>query len=331
MLILILMRKIIIAIHGLGNKPSKETLTLWWKEAIKEGLEKNNNISELPEFELIYWADILYEEPLDETIEDKDHPLFFREKYVRSTEKVFPKAGKARQKLRSIAVQAMNSIFLNDDYSLNFSGITDSLLKKYFSDLHVYYNTNCTTINGKTCRIKDIIRERTVKILKKYKGYQIFFIAHSMGSIIALDVLKFSMPKLKINTFATIGSPLGHPVIISNIAAENRVYSKKNITMSTPQGIRKHWYNFSDPLDKVAFDFRLSDNFTSNKKGIKPVDFIVSNDYQIDGERNPHKSYGYLRTAEFSEILLNFIAGKKTFSIKNLIDRFLIFIKKSEK
>ena len=39
------MKKIIIALHGLGNKPSKDTLSLWWKEAIKEGLKKNKNIS----------------------------------------------------------------------------------------------------------------------------------------------------------------------------------------------------------------------------------------------------------------------------------------------
>ena len=39
-------------------------------------------------------------------------------------------------------------------------------------------------------------------------------IAHSMGSIIGFDVLTFLATDIKINTFITIGSPLGLPVII---------------------------------------------------------------------------------------------------------------------
>ncbi len=59
------MSKIIIGIHGLGNKPPKELLARWWKEAILEGLRKNNYSAKDFNFELVYWADILHKNPLD--------------------------------------------------------------------------------------------------------------------------------------------------------------------------------------------------------------------------------------------------------------------------
>ncbi len=58
------MAKVIIAIHGLGNKPPKEQLQEWGKMAIEEGLKNSGQHVHLPEFELIYWAGLVYERPL---------------------------------------------------------------------------------------------------------------------------------------------------------------------------------------------------------------------------------------------------------------------------
>ena len=54
-----LMSKIIIGIHGLGNKPSRAILKEWWQKSIAEGLNKYNYPINQFEFELVYWADIL--------------------------------------------------------------------------------------------------------------------------------------------------------------------------------------------------------------------------------------------------------------------------------
>ena len=62
-----------------------------------------------------------------------------------------------------------------------------------------------------------------------------------------------------------------------------------------------------DPLDKVAFDYNLADDFTANSHGVKPFDHLVVNDYVKDDEANPHKSYGYLRAKEFSLLLSEFL------------------------
>ena len=53
--------------------------------------------------------------------------------------------------------------------------------------------------------------------------------------------------------------------------------------------------------------------------GIIPVDFLVVNNYVMNGIPNPHKSFGYLRTLEFSKILNDFIlSGKLTIKQKIL-------------
>ena len=316
------MKKVIIAVHGLGNKPCRKTLKKWWIKAIKEGLKGINKPSRLPRFELVYWADILYSNPLDESVKDKDHPYYFKEKYVPASGITYPEAGRTRKKFQTLIDEAADNIFLNDDYSLNFTELTDSLLKKYFSDLHIYYSTSGTSLDGKVFRAKDIIREKAASVLKKYRNYDIFLIAHSMGSIIAFDVLKFLLPDIRINTFATIGSPLGLPVVLGKIAAENKIYNRE-ISMKSPEPVKKHWYNFSDPLDKIAFDFKLSDDFQPNSSSVSPEDFIVSNNYEIEGTRNPHKSYGYLRTPRFSEVLYSFIKEKNRSFIFKYPDKII--------
>jgi hypothetical protein len=67
-----LKRKIIIGVHGLGNKPSKELLETWWKWAIMEGLRIVGKPRFDINFELVYWADIQYPNPLNPNITDED-------------------------------------------------------------------------------------------------------------------------------------------------------------------------------------------------------------------------------------------------------------------
>ena len=131
-----------------------------------------------------------------------------------------------------------------------------------------------------------------------------------MGSIIAFDVLSFIMEKATVNTLITIGSPLGAPFVISRIA---RLYKSKHqghIKLQTPEAVNKRWHNFSDIRDNIAADHKLSDDFEANSKGVKVKDHIVVNTYRMNGKPNPHKSFGYLRTPEFIEVLTEFINEK---------------------
>ena len=304
------MANVIIGIHGLGNKPSEKQLEHWWRLAMIEGLKTNNYKSTLPKFELVYWADIRYDKPLDES-EEKASPYALEEVYTKASGEFPEESRNTRIKVIDFIGKQMNHLLLNKDYSLNYSKISDSLISKYFKDLDAYYKENCTTENAALCNVKDLINKRLIQILNKYKNDKIMLVSHSMGSIIAFEVLNFELTDFNLHTFVTMGSPLGLPNVISKIAAEQKQVSKDETHMNTPPPVTGHWYNFSDILDKVAFNFKLADDFSENDRGIKPVDFLVVNNYEISGKRNPHKSFGYLRTPEFAKVLNDFILAEK--------------------
>ena len=323
------MAKVIIGIHGLGNKPSKEILQTWWNESMLEGLKNTNQDFKFPKFELIYWADILHEEPLDETITDKKHPLYLKDKYVSGKEIITDINHQIRQKILDWYDEAADKIFLNEDMTVNYSFISDAIIHNYFKDLEAYYLNNKIITNGLIFLARDKIRNRVIEALNKYRNDDIFLIAHSMGSIIAFDILTFNLPKLKINIFATMGSPLGIPFVRSKIAQEKKLVLNNNHKLKTPSGVRKNWFNFSDLEDLVAINYSLENDFDKNESGIKAVDFIVNNNYEIDDEKNPHKAFGYLRTPEFSNVLLEFIQQKEKGFIQKVKNIFrFCFIKR---
>ena len=59
------MDKIIIGIHGLGNKPPKDLFDNWWQQSIAEGLKRIGRPRHDFNFELVYWADSLHPVPLN--------------------------------------------------------------------------------------------------------------------------------------------------------------------------------------------------------------------------------------------------------------------------
>jgi len=159
--------------------------------------------------------------------------------------------------------------------------------------------------------VRDAIRERLYKVLKKFQGHSIMLIAHSMGSIISYDVLKNHENDIAIDTFVTIGSPLGLPIITGKIIKEQGGIS----TLTVPNNINNDWYNFSDLEDKVAINYDLADDYAPSLSGVKITDFEIYNNYEVNGIRNPHKVYGYLRTPQLADKMDEFLmTGKNKIS-----------------
>ena len=300
------MTKIIIGIHGLRNKPPRWLLKYWWKKAIREGLRNIDRIHWIFRFEMVYWAHILHPKSLKPWIRNKDHPLYLNTPYKSGKKTIPQKDHKLRKTMLEVLEKEMDKIFLNDDLSFNFEALTDRILRSHFQDLDSYYSK---TIVDKQNRgpAKEIIRDELARTLKKHRRKKILLIGHSMGSIIAYDVLTHSVPAVGIDTLITIGSPLGIPIIIRKIHAEHHEVSLE-VKPKTPDNITGAWYNFSDVEDKVALDLTLRNDYGPNCHGVKAVDKLIYNDYEINGERNPHKSYGYLRAREVSEIIDKFIS-----------------------
>ena len=148
------------------------------------------------------------------------------------------------------------------------------------------------------------IRQRLVDVLRRMPGedHKVMLIAHSMGSLIAYDVLKEAariLPELRITHLVTAGSPLGLVDVKEIVAGPQRV----------PECVER-WSNLADPRDWVArWDTLLSDEYPPNGKGVAISDRLVVNGYICpSGKCNPHKIFGYLRTPEMSDLVAEFDA-----------------------
>lgn len=321
------MADVIIGIHGLGNKPPGTLLRDWWQFSMIEGLKSCNHYSQLPRFCLAVWSDIVYEKPLDIYEKDTESPFYIGERYTMASTDFHVSDHSARKKIVDYLGRQMNRIFLNDDLTMNYASLTDAIIGRYFKDLDLYYSGKRTGDKNQSESFRELIRNRLCDKLLKHRNDRIMLIGHSMGTVIAYDVLTFMLPDIKIDTFITMGSPLGLPVVMSKIGNEMKNKGAGN-KLATPPGILKNWYNFSDILDKVAFNYKLSDYYSQNFHGIKPVDILVTNNYEMNGTKNPHKVFGYLRTPEFSQVLSDFILSGKSATWQRFTGKMAGFLKK---
>ena len=274
------MTKIIIGIHGLSNKPEKSQLKEWWKAAMLEGLEKNAGISlsELP-FESVYWADVTYpqHDPNPDAYRTAEPGALKR--YDDGWLDI------VKNKFRDIGGDTI-------DLAKKWFGmdkIAEEVLARKLPDLSKYYED---------ASVRNELRGRLKAAIKNNRSKRIMVAGHSMGSIVAYDTLRLlgqEDASLAIDHFVTIGSPLGMPHVKYKIAQEGPL-------VRTPS-IVKQWTNLADRRDPVAIDPQLAGDYKANADGVRVKDDLVLNDW---GGIH-HKSYGYLRTPEFSDLLKTFI------------------------
>ena len=310
------MKKIILGIHGLGNKPPEKVLKKWWEKAIREGLKNAGYPQLFFKFELAYWAQYLHPQPLSPKERDKKSPFYIDSPYLPNSATVAGPPNKFRQKIFSILEKEMDKIFLKKDMSINFEAIPDLIIRKFFRDLDIYYSADYRDNDDMMFHVKEAIRNRLAKFLNRHEDKEILLIAHSMGSIIAYDVLARSLSDVPIHTLVTLGSPLGMPIVMGKFVKEENLPFMTGNKLRTPESVRKYWYNLSDLNDKVAMNHDLSDDYDENSSHVHVIDRIVYNNYEYDGKGNPHQAYGYLRTPEMAEIVYNFLTeGRNRFTL----------------
>jgi len=204
-----------------------------------------------------------------------------------------------------------DKIFLNGVMSLNIPSLTDLFIHKHFKDLEIYYSLSFINHNGKKRLAREVILERLTDLIVKHKNKEILLIAHSMGSIIAYDMLMDYLPDdVKIHTLITIGSPLAQNYVITKINIEKNCEDDSKLPV--PEKISDQWVNQFDLEDVVAINNNLSDYFVPNSKGVKVIDVEVKNNYSYNEKGNPHKSFGYLRTKEIADLINSFAGIEKS-------------------
>jgi len=353
-------KTIIIGVHGLANKPPEKTLEKWWRAAILEGIAAvtgnqssviSNSKSEgqkmtapngpmtndAPtgamtrplvangkdfDFEILYWADLMYVKPLKE----KSKPPFkLVETYQPSDVKLIPYKAGVLDWLRESASDKLDDMLDRVGF---IDHISHSLLALKLKDLAMYWNEERAFRYRKTA--KQVLCGSLKKCLSQHQDKKIILIAHSMGSIISYDTL-IDNPDINIDTFITIGSPLGLPRVKRKALHGPRPTDLGSRTTGhgpqppdhgsrttghgprpphplVPTNIKGHWYNFADRRDAVAIDTSLREDYLDADGRRSIIDKLIYNQYTFineDGEEegNSHKSYGYLRCPEVARAI----------------------------
>jgi pimeloyl-ACP methyl ester carboxylesterase len=280
---------VVIGIHGLKNKPAKDLLARWWAISLQEGLQRNHGLASPLTFELVYWADIQYPVPIPEA--EIDNPYITAD----GQGPLLRYEGSARDTIRVIAEKWGGRAIDKGKDLIGLSEHVDRLLGIAFDDLRDYYREP---------DVRNRVRDRLARVLQRHADKRVCLIAHSMGSIIAYDVLRMlEQGPPAIDHFVTIGSPLGLPIVTQHVREE---FSNT----AFPRQVRQ-WTNLADPGDKVALDCSLADDYRPTPGGIRIQDDLVHNGY-VDraGINDQHNSYGYLRTPELSDIVRGFLAAE---------------------
>jgi len=273
----------IIGIHGLDNKPEATVLSARWQAAILEGLVRNLGIhAPAVDFELVFYADLLHPQPLadeDQRYTDEKYPgdgplPEYKDGWRDGIERRFKETGQD-------VVDLFGELFGRELFS-------DKVLESYVRDLNEYYFTESH---------KDAVRNRLMVALSQDPARPSILIAHSMGSIVALDVLREleGDTSFRVPLFITIGSPLGLPYVVWK-------HKEEFGEARTPECVLR-WLNFSEKRDRICYDTHLADDYIPNSLGAAVVDNLVINAV----EKDPHLSYGYLRTPEVSKALGSFL------------------------
>lgn len=278
------MKTHIIAIHGLNNKPRQESLLARWRSALDEGLNRNQAGRGIGQYELemVYWADLNYPTPLSD-----DDAGYTYQPYDANTP--LPEyTSEWADDLVALGRQTAGGV-------LDFLGVvakreilSDDLLAKLYADLAKYYQDSAN---------RAAVQGRLAAALQAREGRndeQLIVLSHSMGTIVAMDVLRSldgNAGAPRVAAFITMGSPLGLPYVVYQ--------QKKSFGKPAAPECVAQWLNFSDKRDRICFDTHLADDYAANSQGVDPVDDLIRNSHKS----NPHDGHGYLRCPELSRFL----------------------------
>lgn len=299
------MDKHLFLIHGRSFKPSEHALKGLWFDAIKHGVCRDCK-SLLEEYEkvkrtFVYYGDIsnrylkchgrTYNEQDDlsdrsrclEDLKQKPGNAFLGE-VGEDNYRVLEGASAWRERLADVFAGALDVL-----------GIARIGIGSIAPDIRRYWEADSAFGSKVRWRLTVPLNEALCK------GEDVMLVAHSLGSMIAYDVLwKFSyygeysalreQVKRRI-TLVTLGSPLSNETV------------KRYLKGSSARGRRRYpnlilrWDNFAAEDDYICHDQKMSDDYgkmQSWSMDDKIVDHRIYNLALRSGRSNPHHGAGYL-------------------------------------
>jgi subtilisin family serine protease len=265
---------LVLYIHGIGEQPAPADLKAEWDIALF-GKEMGTRTT------MAYWADILHpaggkQQPQAQSATSDtpsiDASTLLKEAGVSTTDSnammlvlgLLRTMGVTSPDAQTKAVPLPSSLR---------RPIAKAFLEAAIRDTAAYF-----FVSG----IREKVQARLSQALPK-DDRLLTLVAHGQGSIIALEVLA-ALPAnnpLQVYQFVTIGSPLGIQEVQDLLACP----------LAVPDRIRR-WNNFTDPLDPVALDRGLANDFSSPERIVDEV--IRNTRTRINARFNPHSAAGYL-------------------------------------
>lgn len=277
-------------IHGISNKPPEEKLLQLWLQSLSTNMNGRSDAIDLGtegvSSSMVYWADVLYENPVTEnTIEEEslsgirgyeslDVTLAGHEESDPSMAWREHLEGDEKEMVDTLS-QRLSFDVLKDDTSTAVATAIDTtleriplpwfikrrIMKQFLRDVHHYlFAYEFSPRKDVTYQVQKEIRGRAIKRLlegSKKTGPHIV-VAHSMGTIIAYDCLMNMNECPPIDGLITIGSPLG----IDEVQDKLTGWTREN---GFPAKLNGPWINIYDTLDPVTgFDGNISNDFKKN-------------------------------------------------------------------
>jgi len=271
-------------IHGIANKPAQGKLLDLWTRALSHdnGLDLG---AEGVTTSMIYWADVYYENPLD------DEPGYENSELSESLDLALRRQEPEPEVRLSEAQSAGEAAWVATlATKLNFAALVDEtvsppeseigpeyeriplpgwvkrwMMKTLLRDVHHYlFDAEFSPRPGDSYRVQEEIRSRFIAALQEgaSKPGPHIIVSHSMGTVISYDCLKRVPECPRVDGLITVGSPLGLDEIQDQLQPEwTRHDGFPNARLAGK------WVNVYDSLDPVA---GLDPNF--------------ANDYRRNGE-----------------------------------------------
>ncbi|KLK93794.1 hypothetical protein AA309_07160 [Microvirga vignae] len=127
--------------------------------------------------------------------------------------------------------------------------------------------------NSQPVKVRHELRQRLLDVLRKagQKAEKTVLVTHSMGTMVAYDVLRNCPDCPPVDTLFTLGSPLGIQEVQDELVASGKDQ------VDFPAATLRRWINIYDPLDPVCgADPRFASDFRE-VDGKRVEDFLESN------------------------------------------------------
>ena len=292
--------KTIIMVHGRGWKPARQALESLWVESLRTGLQRDAESQstsvalDMAKIQMVYYGDLTnairagrgkaYDEALDladlTNALDSLKALHTAKKFRRARYEALPGRSSLEEFLADIGAPILSTLRL-----------TDKVIGRRMPEVVAYWDDRDGFSSQICARLLNEIRKA------KDEDSDILVISHCLGTIAAYDAFwelsrgQDGDPSAKIDTWITMGSPLGDEFVKRQLAGASEAGERRY-----PCNIL-NWYNVAAEDDFTCHDETVANDFSQmlDYHLVSRIrDFRIYNLALRYGRSNPHNALGYL-------------------------------------